>query len=74
MCLSADVLLKAYGNTAKIAIYNVNVWQRLWQDEHSLILVRDANVRDSSVETQTYFQLNNGGICLVHYTVSNKMK
>jgi len=53
-----DVAAIEDGPAARIVLYNVNLPRRLWQDEASLIRIRDRVVRDFNNDAGIYFQLS----------------
>jgi len=54
----ADVLSLEDGAAARIVLYNVNLPRRLWQDEASLIRIRNLVTRDFRNVDGIYFQLS----------------
>jgi len=46
------------GPAARIVLYNVNLPRRLWQDESSLIRIRDLVTRDFHNVSGIYFQMS----------------
>jgi hypothetical protein len=62
-----DIASLEDGPAARLVLYNVNVPRRLWQDETSLIRVRDIAVRDFHDVSRVYFQLS------ATYTLVNRV-
>jgi len=52
-----DILSLEDGPAARIVLYNVNLPRRLWQDESSLIRIRDLVTRDFHNVSGIYFQM-----------------
>jgi hypothetical protein len=53
-----DIASLADGPAARLVLYNVNIPRRLWQDEPSMVRVRDIVVRDFGNVSGVYFQLS----------------
>jgi hypothetical protein len=53
-----DILSLEDGPAARIVLYNVNLPRRLWQDESSLIRIRDLVTRDFHNVSGIYFQMS----------------
>jgi hypothetical protein len=53
-----DVAALEDGPAAWIVLYNINLTRQLWQNEASLIRIRDRVVRDFNNDTGIYFQLS----------------
>jgi hypothetical protein len=53
-----DIASLKDGPAARLVLYNVNIPRRLWQDEPSIIRVRDIVARDFGNVSGIYFQLS----------------
>jgi hypothetical protein len=61
-----DIASLEDGPVARLVLYNVNLPRRLWQDEQSLVRIRDIVTRDFGEVAGVYFQLS------ATYTLANR--